>query len=404
MKILTLILAGGTGAELSVLTRHRAKTALPFGGRYRVIDFCLSNCVHSGMSDIAILAQYSPKSLVDHIGAGKPWDLDRKSGGVSILQPTHNGEAAKWYLGTADALYQNIDLIRASRADTVLVLSGDQVYLMDYRPMVEYHREHGKAITLAIKEVQARERSRFGMVRCRRDGLVVSFKEKPTSSTYHHASLGIYLFKRDFLLDVLMQDTVDIVFDIVMPWLRRGEVAGYRFDGYWEDIGSILSYYRASLQLLKQRSLIAAPDWPVFTKSTDLPPAKCTESSRLRNAIIADGCVVAGTVTGSILFPGVVVERGAVVEDSILFPYCRVGREAHVRRAVLDKFVVIGQAARVGCGARRGAPCPRPRREDADASGAGISVFGRRARVSPRSEVRAGAVVEPHTHVRGGAR
>ena len=402
MKILTLILAGGTGAELSVLTRHRAKTALPFGGRYRVIDFCLSNCVHSGIHEIAILAQYSPKSLIDHIGMGKPWDLDRKSGGVYILQPTHNGEAAKWYLGTADALYQNVDLIRNSKADTILVLSGDQVYLMDYRAMAEYHRIHGKAATIAMKEVQPSQRSRFGMVRCSREGLVTAFKEKPTSSTYSHASLGIYLFKREFLLDALRQDAADIVFDVIMPWLRRDEVMGYRFDGYWEDIGSIESYYQASLQLLKHRSLITAPDWPIFTKGTDLPPAKCTEHSRISNSIVADGCIVEGTVTGSILFPGVIVGRGAVVEDSILFPFSRIGRNARVARAILDKFAVVGYDARVGADRRRaGVKHLHARRAVSDAAAGGITVLGRRARVSPGVAVRTGLIVEPHGLVRG---
>lgn len=404
MKILTLILAGGTGAELSVLTRHRAKTALPFGGRYRVIDFCLSNCVHSGIQEIAILAQYSPKSLIDHIGMGKPWDLDRKSGGVYILQPTHNGEAAKWYLGTADALYQNIDLIRNSKADTILVLSGDQVYLMDYRPMAEYHGRHGKAATIAIKEVHPSQRSRFGMVRCSREGLVTSFKEKPTSSTYRYASLGIYLFRRDFLLDVLVRDTVDIVFDVVMPWIKQGEVAGFRFDGYWEDIGSIASYYRASLGLLRSRSLITAPDWPVFTKGTDLAPAKCFDGGRITNSIVADGCVIRGSVSGSILFPGVAVERGAVVEDSILFPFSRIGKDARVSRAVLDKFVVVGGGARVGAPRRLGEAKRRAARPGAEGAVSGITVLGRRASVAPGTTVRGGVVVEPHARVGRGGR
>jgi glucose-1-phosphate adenylyltransferase len=393
LRILALILAGGTGAELSVLTRHRAKTALPFGGRYRVIDFCLSNCVHSSIHDIAILAQYSPKSLIDHIGMGKPWDLDRKTGGVSILQPTHNGEAAKWYLGTADALYQNVDLIRNSKADAILVLSGDQVYLMDYRPLVEFHRTRGKGVSIAVQEVQPNQRGRFGMVRCSREGLVTAFTEKPTSSSYRYASLGIYLFNRDFLLNVLVQNVVDIVFDIIMPGLKRCQVAAYRFGGYWEDIGSIQSYYRASLRLLKERALIAAPDWPVFTRGADLPPAKCGEHSRITNSIVADGCIIRGTVSGSILFPGVVVERGAVVRDSILFSFCRVGKEARVARAILDKFAVVGRGARIG----GRAPAGRRRAERTVSGSGGITVLGRHARVSPGATIGAGLIAEPHT-------
>lgn len=396
MKTLVLILAGGTGAELSVLTRHRAKTAVPFGGRYRVIDFCLSNCVHSGLNEIAVLAQYSPKSLIDHIGMGKPWDLDRKTGGVYILQPTHNGEAATWYLGTADALYQNIDLIKNSRADTILVLSGDQIYVMDYRPLLRYHVERGKAVTLAIKEVQASQRSRFGMVRCSRDGLVTAFREKPAASTFRYASLGIYVFSRDFLLDALGPGKTNIVFDIVIPLLKHGGVAGYAFEGYWEDIGSIQSYYRSSLELLRNRLLITDPDWPIFTMGSELPPARCADGSRVSNSIVADGCIVKGHVSGSILFPGVTIEKGAVVRDSIVFSYSRIGGGSRVTRSVLDKFVVIGKEAAVGGSGGRGTrSIAHESRGPQDETG-GIAVLGRGARVSQGARVGAGMLVEPH--------
>lgn len=399
MKTLVLILAGGTGAELSVLTRHRAKTAVPFGGRYRVIDFCLSNCVHSGLHEIAVLAQYSPKSLMDHIGMGKPWDLDRKTGGVYILQPTHNGEAATWYLGTADALYQNIDLIKNSKADTILVLSGDQIYVMDYQPLLRYHLEKGKSVTLAIKEVRASERSRFGMVRCSRDGIVTAFREKPAASTFRFASLGIYVFRRDFLLDTLGFGKTNIVFDVVIPLLKGGGVAGYSFEGYWEDIGSIQSYYRSSLQLLRNRLLISDPDWPIFTRGNELPPARCADGSRVSDSIVADGCIIKGEVSGSILFPGVTVEKGASVKDSIVFSYSRIGSGARVTRAILDKFVEVGNAATIGGEARgRSSSGGRGRKRPPDETG-GIAVLGRGARVLQGAGVRAGMIVEPHESI-----
>jgi glucose-1-phosphate adenylyltransferase len=400
LKTLVLILAGGKGAELPVLTRHRAKPAVPFGGRYRIIDFCLSNCVHSGLQEIAVLAQYSPKSLVDHIGMGKPWDLDRKTGGVFVLQPSHNGEAATWYLGTADALYQNIDLIKNSRADTILVLSGDQVYVMDYRPLLQYHADKGKAATLAIKEVQPSQRSRFGMVRCSRTGVVTAFHEKPVASTFRFASLGIYVFKREFLLEALGPRKPNIVFDVIMPLLKRDGVAGYTFDGYWEDIGSIRSFYRSSLQLLKNRILIADPDWPIFTRGNELPPARCGEGACISDSIVAEGCMVKGRVSGSILFPGVTIEEGADVRDSIVFSYSRIGGGARVRRAVLDKFVTVGNDASVGGERRSGAPQSSRRRRNRPADEAGdIVVLGRGARVSPGARVRAGALVEPHARI-----
>lgn len=399
-KILALILAGGTGKELSVLTRYRAKTAVPFGGRYRVIDFCLSNCVHSGIHEIAILAQYSPKSLIDHIGMGKPWDLDRKSGGVYILQPTHNGEAAQWYLGTADALYQNIDLIRNSKADTILVLSGDQVYVMDYRPMIEYHVAQGTPVTLAMKKVQPSQRSRFGMVRCSREGLVTAFREKPTASTFRYASLGIYLFRRDFLLDNLGSHRADIVFNIIIPCLAQRQVAGYPFDGFWEDIGSIPTYYDASLRLLKGRPLITDPQWPIFTKESELPPARFSEESNVTNSIVADGCIVQGKVKGSILFPGVTVEKGAVVEDSIVFSFSRIARDARVTRSILDKFVVVGNGSRVGDGSARGLARERAASPaDSRVGRSGICVLGRRAHIAAGAFVPRGMIVEPHVRV-----
>lgn len=390
MRSLALILAGGTGTELGVLTRQRAKSAVPFGGRYRIIDFCLSNCVHSGVADIAILAQYSPKSLIDHIGTGKPWDLDRRSGGVSILQPTHDGEAANWYLGTADALYQNRDLIRNVKADAVLVLSGDQVYTMDYRPLIEGHLARGRDVTIVTKKVPARQRSRFGMVRCSREGIVTAFREKPTSSTDRFASLGIYAFRREFLLDALRPDRVDIVFDILIPAIRRGGVAAYPFEGYWEDIGSIESYYRASLQLLDRRSLIADEGRPVFTRASELPPARCAGTARVSNSIVADGCIIAGSVSGSILFPGVAVERGARVEDSIVFSFSRVRSGAVVRRAILDKFVTVRTGAVVGGGAGGSGRGGRARQAE------DVAVVGRRARIAAGASIGRGVSVEPH--------
>ncbi len=393
-----MILAGGTGEELSALTMHRAKTAIPFGGRYRIIDFCLSNCVHSGINEIEILTQYSPKSLIDHIGMGKPWDLDRKSGGVYILQPTHHGEAAQWYLGTADALYHNIEIIRDSKVDLILVLSGDQVYMMDYRKMVKYHHEHGKPVTIALKEVHSSQKSRFGMVRCSPGGLVTAFREKPSSSPFRFASLGIYLFDKEFLLDILKPGTIDIVFDIIIPLLRDRKVAGFNFNGYWEDIGSITSYYRASLGLLKRRSLITNSEWPIFTRGADLSPTKFSERSNVTDSIIAEGCRIGGDVTGSILFPGVHVERGAVVENSVVFSFSHIGSGARVNKSIIDKIVAVGSGARIGIKPGKGEDSFPP---IFDGSGmqnsSGITVIGKAAKISEGTYIPAGSIIEPQS-------
>ena len=391
-----MILAGGTGKELSVLTRHRAKTALPFGGRYRIIDFVLSNCVHSGITDISILAQYSPKSLIYHIGMGKPWDLDRKTGGVFILQPTHQGRVANWYQGTAAALYQNIDVIRDSGAEHVLVLSGDQVYVMDYRKMLKQHVSSGSGATIAIKEVSPSQRSRFGMIGCTHDGVVTDFEEKPTSSSFRYASLGIYLFEKNLLLESLRPDRFDLVFDLVMPLLETGRVSCYKFDGYWEDIGSLRSYFNASMRLLNNRSLLSTPDWPIYTRGSNLPPARIADGSHVVDSILADGCVVEGEVIGSILSPGVKIEKGARIEGSIVFSFSRIGAGARVSRAMIDKHCSIGSGSFVGLGGREtGSADGKQRTEGLSHITTKLAVLGKGARIKRGELVPSGVTIEP---------
>jgi len=381
-----MILAGGTGEGLSVLTRHRARTAVPFGGRYRIIDFCLSNAVHSGLTDINILAQYNPKSLIDHIRMGKPWDLDRKHGGVTILQPSYRGEAAHWYLGTADALYQNLDLIKDSGCDLVLVLSGDQVYVADYGEIVAYHLSHDGPVTIACKKVSPKESSRFGMVRCGRDGLVKKFREKPARAlSSDRASLGMYLFDAKLLTSHLKENRTDVVFDMLIPLIDEGKVFAFPFESYWEDIGSIPSYYRASMKLLRGGPLTAKAGWPVYTRGHDLPPARFCAGSEVSGSIIACGSRIEGTVSGSILFPGVVVEKGAIVKDSIIFSDSRVRRGAVVERTILDKDVTIGTGARIG----------RVTQPSGD-----ITVIGKGASAGNSISIAQGRIVEPGEKVR----
>jgi glucose-1-phosphate adenylyltransferase len=382
-----MILAGGTDEALSVLTRHRARTAVPFGGRYRVIDFCLSNAVHSGLTDINILAQYNPKSLIEHVRMGKPWDLDRKHGGVTILQPSYRGEAAHWYLGTADALYQNLDMINNSGCDLVLVLSGDQVYAADYGEIIAYHLSHGAPVTIACKKVSPRDSSRFGMIRCGRNGLVRQFREKPARSlSSDRASLGIYLFDARLLRNLLLENREDLVFDLLIPLIEEKKVFAFPFESYWEDIGSIQSYYRASMKLLRGGSLTSRKDWPIYTRGDDMPPARFCSGSDVTGSIVACGSRIEGTVSGSILFPGVTVEKGAVVKDSIVFSGSRLRRGAFIERTILDKDVTIGAGALIG--------------KVAESSG-GITVMGKGASVVRDSVLAQGSIVEPGEKVRG---
>jgi len=398
LKVLSLILAGGSGEELGALTRHRAKTAIPFGGGYRIIDFCLSNCVNSGITDIYVMAQFNPKSLIDHIGMGKPWDLDRKAGGIYIMQPSYNGRFAHWYRGTGDALWQNIEVIRDSDSDLVLVLSGDQVYTMDYRKMIERHRESGKPVTLACKEVSPSESRRLGMIKCDGNGIIEDLKEKPLSSDYRHASLGVYVFDREFLLGNLNKDTADLVFDMIIPNIELRNAAGYFFDSYWEDIGSLPAYYKASMRLLDDRSFMMIKNRPVFSREPGMAPTRFSNESSVRHSIVSDGCIIKGRVKDSILFPGVRVEEGASVEESIIFSYSRVKEEAVVEGAILDKLVEVGEGSSVG---ERIPDSGKENISDPQPASPRITVLGKGASVSDEVKVSAGAMIEPGEEVRG---
>lgn len=391
-----MILAGGTGVELSVLTFDRAKTAIPFGGRYRIIDFPLSNCVHSGIDTIAILAQYSPRSLIDHIGMGKPWDLNRKSGGVYILQPTHYGRVAKWYRGTADAIYQNMDMIMNSKADLVLILSGDHVYKMDYREMAKRHMESGKPVTIALKEMNRGKCGRFGMAKCNKDGTVLAFEEKPNSPRYNMASMGIYLFDREFLIKSLNHSRVDMVFDVIIPLIEKRKVGAYIFNGYWEDIGSISSYYHASMSLLRKKSLLLSKKWPIYTRSLELSPVKISLNSIVKESIIGSGCLVEGRVERSILFPGVVVRKGAEIRDSIIFSYSVISNDAVVEKTICDKHVHVGSGARIGVVKfSKKVLSSHIGKGTMQRSENGITVLGKRVRVRRGADIPGEVIVSP---------
>jgi len=386
MEILVFILAGGEGSELGVLTSHRAKTAVPFGGRYRIIDFCLSNCVNSGITDICVLAQYNPRSLIEHIGMGKPWDLDRKTGGIYILQPSHHGRVAEWYRGTAEALLQNIEIISDSDAELVLVLSGDQVYRMNYREMMEEHLRHSRPVTLACRKVSEGQEQRLGMVDIDSNGLIRDLREKPKVCRYRNASLGIYLFDREFLLDVLTHDTMDIVFDIIKPAIDDGNISSFIFENYWEDIGSVDTYYRASMNLLSGISFLTRKGFPLYTRESGLPPTRICFSSDIRRSIIADGCRICGEVTNSIIFPGVVVEEGAEVRESIIFQRSIISSESSIYRSIIDKEITVGRGAVVG-----GTPGEA---EDE------VTLLGKGAVIKPGAVISPGSMINPKTVVR----
>lgn len=356
-RIVGLVLAGGGGKDLGVLTAERAVGAVPYGGKYRVIDFVLSNCAHSEISQIGVLTQHVPASLHDHIGSGRAWGFDHRGGGVQILQPYLTRSDAEWYRGTAHAIARNWDRVEALGASRVLVVSGDQVYRMDYRRMLMVHERRGATVTLAVTRVPPEEAHRFGMVQFDADGRVTKLEEKPRRTEATHASMGVYLFETAALGELLRDRPADLVLDVIEPMLQAGEaVHVHEFAGYWEDVGTVASYYRSNLDLVAPtpRLELLNPRWPVLSRDEERPPVHVGTSADIEESLVANGCRVDGKLRRSVLFPGAIVERGAEVSDSIVFPDARVAAGARVDRAILDKHVQIGAGAVVGHG-----PAPR---------------------------------------------
>ena len=399
------LLAGGLGSRLCLLSEKRAKPAVPFGGKYRIIDFTLSNCVNSGIFDVGVLTQYKPGSLRDHIGSGRPWDLDRNRGGVQILQPFQGNEENDWYRGTADAVYQNLVHIRRKRAEDILILSGDHVYKMDYAPMYEFHRDRRAAVTVAVTTVPEALTDQFGIVELDGKGRIHGFQEKPRAGEARSsfASMGVYLFRREVLEMALAEDADDpdsahdFGKDLFPKFLERGvEVYAHLFPQYWQDVGTLDSFYRANMELLAPRPPIelADADWIVHTVSLDLPPVRIGAGATLAASLAANGARVEGSVERSILFPGVIVEPGARVVDSILMHGAHVGRDATVTRVIADKQVEIGAGAIVG-----GTTVPdevvRPNRVCPEHLSSGLTLLGQRARVPAGIRVGRNARVDP---------
>ncbi len=377
-----VILAGGEGERLSILSSVRAKPAVPFGGKYRIIDFTLSNCVNSDIDNVLVLTQYAPRSLTDHIGLGRPWDLDRQTGGVKLLQPyLARGRVAEWYRGTADAVLQNWNVLEHQSGDTVLVLAGDHIYKMDYQPFVQAHRRHRADVTIAVRRVPLAEAPRMGILAMDDAGRIVEWQEKPKQPKSDLASMGVYVFSKRALRRWLDESRPDFGANVVPAMIDGGaRVFGYRFDGYWQDVGTIQSYWEANLALLDDHPELDLYDkeWLIHTRSEERAPAKIGPTSQVHRSLISHGCIINGTVVNSILSPGVRVDVGAVVRDSIVMFDSVIRSGAVIDRAILDKEVVVGQGAIVGDG-----DDDRPNRHEPGRLNTGITVVGKRA-VIPR--------------------
>ena len=387
-ECVAMLLAGGQGSRLYALTNKIAKPAVIYGGKYRIIDFPLSNCVNSGVDTVGVLTQYQPLILNDYIGNGEPWDLDRSYGGVHILSPYQAKHGSEWFKGTANAIYQNISFIKRYNPEYVLILSGDHIYKMNYGKMLERHKSSGADCTIAAIKVPLSEASRFGILNVDDDGVIYQFEEKPAKPKSDLASMGIYIFSAEKLYKYLEADEADpnsskdFGKNVLPTMLAAGEkMVSYTFDGYWKDVGTINSLFESNMDLLGNAPEfdIADPSWKIRSRNPIAPPHYVGENGRLVNSIVASGCEIEGVVENSILSHDVVVKKGAVVKNAIIYSGTTIGENAEVNYAIIDENVIVGSCAKVG--------------EKCDGE-LKISVLGRDITIGDGKQVKAGDIID----------
>ncbi len=350
METLALILAGGRGSRLDILSEKRSKPAVPFGGKYRIIDFALSNCTNSGIFQIGILTQYLPLSLNEHIGVGKPWDLDRRDSFVTLLQPNNS-----WYEGTADAVRKNLNFVKRYASKYVLILSGDHIYKMDYSKLIEQHKKTGADLTIAAKIVPIEEASRFGVLETDDNLKIKKFVEKPKEPKSNKASMGIYVFSTQALIEAIEShpDIKDLDFGmhIIPEMIEKKNVYAYEFYDYWKDVGTYDSYLEANLELVHDQALdMYDPNWKIYTREEDLPPVKVGQNATIRTSLLSHGCRIEGTVEDSVLSPGVIVGEGSVIKHSVILNDVKIGKNCRIEDTIIDKETVIGDDSVIGTG------------------------------------------------------
>ena len=352
-EVVAMLLAGGQGSRLGVLTKKIANPAVPFGGKYRIIDFPLSNCANSGIEAVGVLTQYQPLVLNEYIGNGQPWELDGMNSGVTCLSPYESKKGSEWYSGTANAIYQNISYIDRYNPEYVVVLSGDHIYKMDYADMIKFHKEHDAACTIAVIDVSLEEASRFGILNTNEDGSIYEFEEKPAHPKSTNASMGIYVFSWKELRKYLIEDAEnenssnDFGKDVLPAMLNAGErMFAYPFEGYWKDVGTVESLWDANMDLLDPNLKLDLRD--IYSKNPMFPPHYVSETASIKNSNVSDGCIVEGEVENSILFPGVKIEKGAKVDYSIIMPNTVVKANADIKYSIVSENTVIGCNAVIG--------------------------------------------------------
>ncbi len=352
-EVVAMLLAGGQGSRLGVLTKKIAKPAVPFGGKYRIIDFPLSNCTNSGIEAVGVLTQYQPLVLNEYIGNGEPWELDGMHSGVTCLSPYESKKGSEWYSGTANAIYQNISYIERYNPEYVVILSGDHIYQMDYADMIKFHKEHDAACTIAVIDVPLSEASRFGILNTNEDGSIYEFDEKPEHPKSTNASMGIYVFSWKQLKKYLIEDAEnkdshnDFGKDVLPAMLNAGErMFAFPFEGYWKDVGTVDSLWDANMDLLDPNLKLDLRG--IYSKNPMMPPHYVSDNAKVQNSLVSDGCVVEGDVENSILFAGVTIEKGARVDYSIIMPNTVVKAGADIRYSIVSENTVIGKDTKIG--------------------------------------------------------
>ena len=358
-EIVAMILAGGQGSRLGVLTKNIAKPAVPFGGKYRIIDFPLSNCSNSGIYAVGVLTQYKPFELNAHIGIGNPWDLDRRDGGVSILPPYQEEKGGKWYKGTANAIYQNIEFIDNYDPEYILVLSGDHIYKMNYDSMLDFHKENNADATIAVINVPLKEASRFGIMNTKDDLTIYEFEEKPKKPKSTNASKGIYIFNWQVLKRYLIEDELDLESsndfgkNIIPKMLKnKSKLIAYPFDGYWKDVGTIESLWEANMDLLKDDNTLNLHDefWKIYSVNPVRPAQFIGKDAKVKNSLVVEGCTVYGEVENSVIFQGVHVGKNAVIKNSVIMTNSYIDDDVIIDKAIIGNDVVVNRGAKIGDG------------------------------------------------------
>ena len=356
-EMIAMLLAGGQGSRLGVLTAKVAKPAVAFGGKYKIIDFPLSNCINSGVDTVGVLTQYQPLRLNDHIGIGMPWDLDRNIGGVTVLPPYEKSENTEWYTGTANAIFQNMNYMETYNPDYVLILSGDHIYKMDYEVMLDYHKANNADVTIAAMPVPIEEASRFGVVVTDENHKITEFQEKPEHPKSNLASMGIYIFSWPVLRDALikLKDQPNCDFGMhVIPYVHENgkRIFAYEYTGYWKDVGTLKSYWQANMELIDivPEFNLYEEFWKIYTKSEALPPQYVSADSKIERSIICNGCEVRGDVYNSVISANVDIAEDAEVHDSIIMQGCKIGKGTKIHNAIVAENTIIGDNCSIGVG------------------------------------------------------